>query len=196
MLYLFFPKSYLAPRMSAEKIIKIAVVGPESTGKSMLASQLAEAFDTIYIPEYAREYCKGLNRNYTLEDEVNIFYGQLALENELLPKARHGLIFCDTMALTVKIWSDYLFSNTPAEVLEELNKLHYDLYLLMNIDLPWEDDELRDFPNLREHFMDVWHKELQARSANYQVVSGIGKQRFDNAKQFVDSYLAKSDADY
>lgn len=188
--YLFCPKSYLATPMSVDQIIKIAVVGPESTGKSVVTEQLAEAFDTIYIPEFSREYCQGLDRNYTLEDEVNIFWGQLALEKKLITKARNGLVFCDTMVLTVKIWSDYLFSGTPPEVLVELSKQHYDLYLLMDIDLPWEDDELRDFPNLREHFMSVWHKELKARDANYRVVSGLGEKRFENAKQIVETYLA------
>lgn len=176
--------------MSVDKILKIAVVGPESTGKSVVTEQLAEAFDTIYIPEFSREYCQGLDRNYTLEDEVNIFWGQLALEKKMITKARNGLVFCDTMVLTVKIWSDYLFSGTPPEVLVELSKQHYDLYLLMDIDLPWEDDELRDFPNLREHFMSVWHKELKVRDANYRVVSGLGEKRFENAKQIVETYLA------
>lgn len=175
--------------MSAEEIIKIAIVGPESTGKSVLARQLADAFDTIYIPEFARTYCEDLNRNYTLQDEINIFYGQLALEEELLSKARNGLVFCDTMVLTVKIWTDYLFTETPPDILQELEKQHYDLYLLTDIDLPWEDDALRDFPTLREYFMEVWHKELQARSANYYVVSGHGDKRFENAKQLVENYL-------
>lgn len=191
MLSLFCSKSYLATRMSADKIIKIAIVGPESTGKSLLAAQLAEAFGTIYIPEFSREYCKGLDRNYTLEDEVNIFWGQLALEKKMISQARNGLVFCDTMVLTVKIWSDYLFSGTPPEVLDELAKQHYDLYLLMNIDLPWEDDELRDFPHLREYFMGVWHRELKSISANYHVISGKGSYRFQNAKKIVDDFLSK-----
>ncbi|WP_118193465.1 AAA family ATPase [Albibacterium indicum] len=181
--------------MSADKTIKIAIVGPESTGKSAMAVQLAEAFDTIYIPEFSREYCKGLNRNYTLEDEVNIFWGQLALEDEMIQQARNGIVFCDTMVLTVKIWSDYLFAGTPSNVLAALAEQHYDLYLLMDIDLPWEDDELRDFPNLREYFMEVWHKELKSISANYRVVSGLGEQRFKNAKQIVDEFLLKVKGD-
>lgn len=177
--------------MTDDQVVKIAVVGPESTGKSVLTAQLAEAFDTIYIPEFSREYCKGLNRNYTLQDEVNIFWGQLALEKELIENAKNGLVFCDTMVLTVKIWSDYLFSGTPSNLLEEIDNQHYDLYLLMNIDLPWEDDELRDFPHLRTYFMNIWHRELKAISANYEVVSGRGSERFENAKRIVDSFLGR-----
>lgn len=178
--------------MSTEKIIKIAVVGPESTGKSWLSQQLAAHYDTDFIPEYAREYCQDLNRNYTLEDEVNIFYGQLALEKKLIEEAKSDLIFCDTMALTVKIWCDHLFESTPFKIQEEIQGLHYDLYLLMDIDLPWQEDELRDFPHLREHFMNIWHQELKSISANYQIVSGQGNERFLSAKKIVDDFLRKN----
>lgn len=66
-------------------------------------------------------------------------------------------------------------------MLDALQKVDYDYYLLMDIDLPWVADPLRDFPNDREYFMDVWHQELQALGARYQVVSGFGNIRLKNA---------------
>jgi NadR type nicotinamide-nucleotide adenylyltransferase len=170
---------------------KVAIVGPESTGKSTIATQLASQYDTIVVPEFAREYCKGLNRKYTLQDEVNIFYGQLSLEKKLTPLAKNDLLFCDTMVLTVKIWCDHLFGATPESILADLKKQYYDFYLLMDIDLPWEDDELRDFPNLRAHFMEVWHKELKEIGANYMVISGSGTDRVENARIAVEQFLIK-----
>lgn len=175
--------------MDNKQPFKIAIVGPESTGKSTITTKLASHFDTISVPEFAREYCKDLNRNYTLEDEVNIFYGQLSLEEELLSDLGNNLVFCDTMVLTVKIWCDHLFGFTPDSILAELKNKVYDLYLLMDIDIPWEDDELRDFPELRTHFMEIWHNELKAIDANYIVISGLGKQRFDNASVAVEQFL-------
>lgn len=175
--------------MEGKQLIRVAVVGPESTGKSSVAQRLARHFDTVCVPEYAREYCRHLNREYTLQDEMNIFYGQLALERSLLPLARNNILICDTMFLTIKVWSDHLFGHTPEEVHEALNTHHYDCYLLMDIDLPWQDDPLRDFPDLREHFMAVWHQELQAIKANYQVISGLGDLRFANALQVVEQYI-------
>jgi nicotinamide riboside kinase len=74
-------------------------------------------------------------------------------------------------------------------VLDELPKRPYDLYLLLNIDLPWEDDPLRDFPHLREYFMDVWQKELQDLNARYVTISGIGGDRYESAVRAIDSYL-------
>ena len=174
--------------MQDTEIIKIAIVGPESTGKSTMSAYLANHYNTVWVPEYAREYCEKLTEPPTWQDEINMFYGQLALEKEYLPKANKILI-CDTTFITVKIWSDQMFGRSPQEVLDELPKHSYDLYLLLSIDLPWEDDSLRDFPNMREHFMDVWHKELQELNANYIVISGAGKERYDSAVKAIDDYL-------
>ncbi|SKB49219.1 nicotinamide-nucleotide adenylyltransferase, NadR type [Parapedobacter luteus] len=178
-------------RPDSSRLVKIAVVGPESTGKSTIAEQLARAYGTICVPEYAREYCKYLNREYTLQDELNMFYGQLALERSLVPLAKKKRLICDTMILTIKVWCDHLFGYTPAVVLETLRSTHYDFYLLMDIDLPWVDDPLRDFPHLREHFMEVWHQELQAIQANYAVISGQGEDRFANARKAVQAFLER-----
>ena len=168
---------------------KVAVVGPESTGKSTMAKYLAKALGTVCVPEYARYYCKNLNNQYTLQDEVNMYYGQIALEEALTPTAKNGVLICDTTILTVKIWSDHLFGHTPNEVTEDIKTRKYDLYLLMDIDLPWEDDPLRDFPTERTHFMQVWKDELANLKANYEVISGLDQQRLHNGLQAVKKYL-------
>jgi NadR type nicotinamide-nucleotide adenylyltransferase len=173
-----------------ERIKKIAVVGPESTGKSTISAQLAEHYQTVWVPEYARGYCEQLTAPCSWEDEINMFHGQLKLEESLLPEANKVLI-CDTTFITVKIWSDHVFGKTPDVVLEALPKHVYDLYLLMDIDLPWQDDPLRDFPHLREHFMEVWHRELQSLKVPYKVISGSDEMRFRNAVNTIDDFLCQ-----
>ena len=172
-------------------IRKIAVVGPESTGKSTLSQQLAKHYHKAWVPEYARFYCAALTSPCTLQDEVNMFHGQLALEAAVASTTEEDLIFCDTTVLTVKIWCDAMFDSTPQIVLDSLLKQQYDLYLLMDIDLPWQEDPLRDFPEQREHFMQVWHQELQTLNANYVVINGL-EDRFKNAIAVVDSFLSKT----
>lgn len=172
-------------------IKKIAIVGPESTGKSTMSDFLAEHYQTVWVPEYAREYCEKLTEPPTWQDEINMFYGQVALEKALLPSA-NGILICDTTFITVKIWSDQMFGKTPQEVLDQLPNHHYDLYLLLNIDLPWQDDPLRDFPHMREHFMDVWYKELDALNANYIVISGTGQDRYESAVKAIDEFLKEN----
>ena len=174
--------------MGTPGILKIAIVGPESTGKSTMSAYLAEYYNTIWVPEYARGYCERLTEQPTWQDEINMFYGQLASEADLLPKA-NKLLICDTTFITVKIWSDQIFGRSPQEVINELLKHPYDLYLLLDIDLPWQEDPLRDFPYMREYFMTVWHKELKALNANYVLISGTGDERYERAVKAIDGYI-------
>lgn len=169
-------------------LIKIAIVGPESTGKSTISKQLAQHYQTVWVPEYARYYCAALTKPCSIKDEENMFFGQLALEAAMETVAKNNILFCDTTFITVKIWSDYQLGLSPQIVLETLKTHSYNLYLLMDIDLPWEPDPLRDFENLSEHFMKVWHKELQALNANYKVVGGK-TNRLTNAIAIIDTFL-------
>ena len=171
-----------------KQIKKIAIVGPESTGKSTIAQQLAKHYQTFWVPEYARYYCAALTEPCNLQDEVNMYHGQVALEESILAIAEKDLIICDTTFITVKVWSDEVFGNTPEVVLKALPLHTCDLYLLMDIDLPWQEDPLRDFPHKREHFMQVWHQELKNLNANYVVIGGTD-ERLNNAITAVESFL-------
>ena len=176
--------------MNNSDIKKIAIVGPESTGKSTMSAFLAEHYHTVWVPEFARGYCENLAESPSWQDEINMFEGQVKLEKEYLPKANKILI-CDTTFITVKIWSDQIFGKSPQQVLDALPNYHYDLYLLLDIDLPWQDDPLRDFPTMREHFMQVWHQELKALNANYVVISGTGQDRYESAVKVIDNFLSE-----
>ena len=171
-----------------KSIKKIAIVGPESTGKSTMSQQLAKFYKVPWVPEYARYYCAALTTDCTLQDEINMFHGQLALEEAVLATAQTDFIICDTTFVTVKIWSDEMLGETPQIVLDALKNKPYDFYLLLDIDLPWQDDPLRDFPHKRQHFMQIWHQELKSLNANYQVISGI-ETRLQNAITAINKFL-------
>ena len=172
------------------KIKKIAIVGPESTGKTTMTKLLAKHYQVPWVPEYARYYCEALTEPCTLQDEINMFHGQLALERAVLDNVERDFVICDTTFLTVKIWSEAFFGDTPKIVVDALKDNPYDFYVLLDIDLPWEDDPLRDFPSHREHFMSVWHKELSVLQANYKVVGGLGEDRLNNAIAAIDQFLS------
>lgn len=172
-------------------IKKIAIVGPESTGKSTISQQLAKHYQVPWVPEYARYYCAALNEPCTLQDEINMFHGQVALEDAVLATADTDFIICDTTFVTVKIWSDEFFGETPPIVIDALATRSYDFYVLLDIDLPWQEDPLRDFPNMREHFMEIWHRELKVLNANYVVVGGL-ENRLQNAIDAIDGFLNKT----
>jgi NadR type nicotinamide-nucleotide adenylyltransferase len=171
-----------------KKLIKIAVVGPESTGKSTISSALAKHYQTVWVPEYARYYCEGLTAPCTLQDELNMFYGQIALEKSMEVVATNNLLICDTTFLTVKIWSDYQLGETPQTVLDAIKNHHYDFYILLKNDIPWQPDPLRDFENMGDYFMDVWRTELNNIDAKYVEVGGLD-HRLQNAINAIEVFL-------
>lgn len=169
-------------------LVKIAIVGPESSGKSTLSQDLAKHYQTNWVPEYSRFYCENLNQNATLQDELNMFYGQLALEKAIESIAKSNMMICDTTFLTVKIWCDELFKQTPQLVLEKLKSHTYHFYVLLKNDLPWQDDPLRNFKGKGDYFMDIWRKELNSLNACYEEVGGF-EDRTPNAIKAIDKFL-------
>jgi len=169
-------------------MLKIAITGPESTGKSTLSKQLASHYQTVWVPEYARTYIAGLNREYTLDDIETIARGQIQLEKQLLTSAGNVLI-SDTDLLVLKIWSEHAFGRTPQFILEKLEQQDYNLYLLMGVDLPWEPDPQREHPHLRQYFYDWYKRELAALEVPFAEVTGQQHERFENARGHIDALL-------
>jgi len=137
--------------MESKKIIKIVVIGPESTGKSSLCESLAKHFNTRWCPEFAREYLLKHGTNYTFEDLLSIAKGQLLMEEEYAqsllndsPENTSRLLFIDTDMYVMKVWCEFVFGNCHKWILEQIVSRKYDLYLLCNTDLPWVKDELRE----------------------------------------------------
>lgn len=168
-------------------IKKIAVVGPESTGKSALCRALAIHYKDVWVPEFAREYLNKLGREYVYEDLLHIAEGQLQAEKNLLANARKFL-FCDTTLLTIKIWSDFKYGKTDCFILDQLEQQEYDLHLLCNIDLPWEDDPLREHPDQREELFKIHKSELDYYSTDFKIVSGLGSERIENAIAIINQF--------
>lgn len=169
-------------------MIKIAITGPESTGKSTVAAYLAEQFGTVWVPEYARSYIGNLGREYALQDIEAIARGQLALERELEPQATK-ILFSDTDLLVLKIWSEHAFGHCPAWIEQELRQQDYNLYLLMGVDLPWEPDPQREHPHLRQFFYNWYKRELQTLNVPFVEVSGMQQERLEQARQHVAQCL-------
>lgn len=173
---------------------KIAIIGPESTGKSELAKYLSEELHSYWVPEYSREYCKDLNRDCTLEDELNMFFGQLKSERELYKKSlleNKKFLICDTTIVTVKVWCEYVFNICPDIVEYEYQNRYYDFYLLCNNDLPWQDDPLRNFPDKRDYFYHLYLDLLKQKKANFAIVKGLHKEREESALRAVKEFFKK-----
>jgi nicotinamide riboside kinase len=165
---------------STTNIIKIAIVGPESTGKSTLAKSLAFYFDEPWVPEIARNYMANLNRPYDLNDIINMAKLQLQEEQELISKSKKYL-FCDTTLLVNKIWASFVFKEVPDEIEKLYQVNNYPLHLLCDIDLPWEFDALREHPFHRLELLELYENDLKQSGANYFKVNGMEQERFKRA---------------
>ncbi len=166
-------------------IRKIAITGPESTGKSMLAAQLAVCYKTFWVPEYAREYLENLGHSYQESDILAIAKGQMKNEQSGMKKA-NNILFCDTEPIVTKIWSEVKFQHCHPWILRAVRENPYDLYLLCNIDLPWEYDPLRECPDRRQFLFDLFVHELESTARPYRIISGTGIHRMNNAMNAID----------
>lgn len=156
---------------NSQKVRRIAIVGPECTGKTDLARFLANHYQTQWVPEFAREYLEQLNRAYTQEDLVAIAKGQLELEDKLAEQAK-DFLFCDTNLIVIKIWSEFKYSSCDPEILTLLRERKYDLHILTDVDLPWEDDPLREHPHKRQELFELYEAELKNNNINFVRIQG------------------------
>lgn len=197
-------------------IKKIVAIGPESTGKSTLSEQLAKHYNTIWCPEYAREYLHEHGVKYKYEDLDMIAQGQLKSEdncvellkekwpvnndadkkiNDHFQKQNTSIIsnhspklFIDTNMYVMKVWYEYVFKRCEFMVLDQIAKRQYDLYLLCNIDLPWAADEMREYPDEkpRIELYNIYKDLLIHQSTPWVEISGGYDERLQRAIDAVD----------
>lgn len=174
-------------------LVKIVLFGPESTGKTTLAEQLATYYNTEWVPEFAREYLQkkwdAVQKTCEPKDLLPIAEGQIRLENELSKKANKVLI-CDTDLLETKVYSEAYYIGHCDPLLEKYAlKNKYDLYLLTYIDVPWQKDDLRDKPHERQRMFDYFHETLVKYERNFIILKGKKEQRRISAIQHIDKFL-------
>ncbi len=180
-------------KQAASNCLKVTLFGPESTGKTTLAKQLARHYNSIWVPEYAREYLqrKWNNDRKTCEqsDLLPIAIGQMKLENESAQKTDSVLI-CDTDLLETKVYSEEYYEG-PCNKLVEKYALEntYDLYFLTYIDSPWEADDLRDKPNEREEMFTAFEDALIKYNRPYVLLKGSKMERLKEAIKHIDLLL-------
>jgi nicotinamide riboside kinase len=173
------------------EVIKIGILGAESTGKSKLACALAKHYHAEWVDEFAREFFSRRDINdYTADDLIHIAREQLRRETE---KARNGkgLLFCDTTPITVKIWSELEFGTVSSELDALSRYIEYDFFLVLDNTVEWEPDRLRLNKFNREVILSMNIEEVLRTGKGYGVVRGKGESRFESAVAFVDDFIAQ-----
>jgi nicotinamide riboside kinase len=203
-----------------ETIKKIVIIGPESTGKSTLCSQLAEHYHTTWVPEYAREYLEKNGMDYTYDDLLTIAKGQIELEESVsrqqsaisyqpsaishqpsalsydasqLTAHSSQPLFIDTDMYVMKVWCEYVFNKCHNWILNRIAERNYDGYLLCNADLPWIKDNLREYPDVETRSrLYYFYKDIMVnQSLPWVNISGNYEERFEKAIDFIDKELAR-----
>ena len=158
-----------------------------------MAKRLAKHYNTVWVPEYAREY---LQRKWdetkeicTLDDLLPIAEGQMASENNLAKMANKVLI-CDTDILVTKVYSEAYFDGYVHPQLESYAiKNKYHLYFLTDIDVPWVADDLRDRPDQRQHMFNLFKASLKKYHRSFILLSGDKNKRFLTATHHIDKLI-------
>ena len=170
-------------------IIRIALFGPESTGKTTLAKQLAEHFKTSWVAEYARDYLQDKwdksAQICAIDDMLPIAFGQTKLENDTLLTA-NKFLFCDTNLLVTKVFSEVYYGFCDPLLEKAALEHEYDLFFLTDIDVPWEKDNLRDKAEGRESVFAVFKQTLIDNNKPFIILSGDKDLRLTNAVAIIE----------
>jgi len=188
--------------------LRIAIVGPESSGKTTLSDALMLHFDAGRVSEDAREYLEEIERPYEEHDLLEMAQSHAhwfedgprfaeehweMLHGDLLgpPRDQVSITVFDTDILNFKIWSQEKFGRVHPEIERLVDDLRYDIRLLCRPDIPWEPDPLRENPHDRDRLFEVWEKELKSLGAPYVIIEGEHEQRVRKAVDVVEMVIER-----
>jgi len=154
---------------------KVGIIGPESSGKTTLAKELAQRYDGVFVPEYAREYMEQLKRPYTREDVEHIAHQQIAYLKQMLStpcdtKDKECIYFFDTELIITKVWFEHKYGSCPEWLTDALHQYPMDVYLLCAPDIPWQEDPVRENPDIRQELFEQYEQNIQMLDIPYYII--------------------------
>jgi nicotinamide riboside kinase len=170
-------------------MIRVAITGPESSGKTRLASDLSRQYDVDFVPEYAREYLLQLGRKYEQHDLDQIAKAQWQLIQD--HQDRKPLI-ADTEMLVLHTWSTVKYGACSPFIENALLTQEFDLYILCDVDIPWEYDPLREHEHDRDELFHRYYKKLRELKLNFIIVKGTPEERLEQALLAIRLFVGKS----
>jgi NadR type nicotinamide-nucleotide adenylyltransferase len=170
-------------------LIRVVLIGSESTGKTVLARELAEHYGAELVPEFVRDFAVQKAAPIELADTDAIARGQIALEDAHAARATR-LLIQDTDLLSTVVYSGHYYGECPAWIADAARERKPDLYLLLEIDVPWVPDDVRDRETRREEMQQLFRDAVARSGAAYAVIRGAWEQRSLLARAAIDQLLA------
>ncbi len=153
-------------------LTRICLTGPECTGKTVLAAALARELNTVWVPEFAREHAETCGHELSAADVEPIARGQMANEDRVTPSADRVLLL-DTDLISTVVYARHYYGSCPRWIEEEARRRRADLYLLLDTDVPWNPDSVRDAGgDEREDLFDAFRAALDEFETRWEIVSG------------------------
>jgi len=173
---------------------RVVLIGSESTGKTTLARRLAEHYDVEWVPEFVRDYAERKRAPLVFDDHAPIAHGQLALEDEYRVRSAERstpLLIQDTDLLSTAVYCAHYYARCPIWLSDAARARRPDLYLLLDIDLPWTADPQRDRGHMREEMQSLFRQAVEQSGVPFVVIGGAAESRFAAARAAIDDLLKK-----
>ena len=167
-------------------MIRICIIGPDSTGKSTLCKQLSERYGYRWEKEYAREYIERLDRHYTLSDLHNI---SRQIIKQISKNYKEEVVLFDTELIIMKVWYLHVYKAVPDNVLEAIKAYPMDMYLILTPDISIEPDPVRENLDKRDYFFEWYIKEAMQTQRPYRIISGQGESRTQAAYDAINTFI-------
>lgn len=166
-------------------VLRVAILGAESSGKSTLAAALATHFDTVWVPEYLREFVESNERVPQEHEQVDIARTQRDREHAAAKQARRFL-FCDTTPLMTAIYSRHYWGRVDEELRDLELSHHYAFTLVTAPDGPWMPDGLqRESEAVRQAVHEEVVQTLDDRAIRFMLVTGSLPERVLQVDRFL-----------
>lgn len=171
------------------RLKKIIVTGPESTGKTALSETLTLKLNAALIPEYARSYVENLKRPYTYQDLEKIARYQIQQEKKWTETCDRGILLMDTWLIITKVWFEVVYGIFPDWIEEYISSDEIDLFLVCRPDLPWIADPVRENGGaMRQILFDRYCNEIELHGFSYEIVEGYEEIRVQNALELLKTH--------
>ena len=180
-------------------MLRVGVIGPESTGKSTVCRELSERYGWCWVREYAREYVEALNRPYTYDDVLLIAHRQIdevrnpfGTPSPITDKSSQSaspsdIVLYDTELIITKVWMEHVFGRVAPEVKQAIEQQPMDMYLILAPDIAAEPDPVRENLDKREYFFQWYIREVEQTGRPYAIIRGEGEIRTERCAEKIKS---------